>query len=98
MLFLLSTHLIYSVCKSTITPLEQNELSKHTSNENYGKVMGARQTMLSIGNVLGPLLGSMIYTKGNPLVFIISGYIILISLAIYILYFFLSKNKLYKTN
>lgn len=96
MVFLLSTHLIYSICKSIITPLEQNELSKHTSNENNGKIMGARQTMLSIGNVLGPLLGSIIYTKGNPTVFIISGYIILISLVIYIIYFFIFR-KTYKT-
>ena len=96
MVFLLSTHLIYSICKSIITPLEQNELSKHTSSENNGKIMGARQTMLSIGNVVGPLLGSVIYTKGNPTVFIISGYIILISLVIYIIYFFIFR-KTYKT-
>lgn len=98
MIFLLSTHLIYCICKSIITPLEQNELSKHISNENNGKIMGARQTMLSIGNVLGPLLGSMIYTKGNPSVFIISGYIILISLGIYLIYFLFSRHKLYKIN
>lgn len=99
MLFLLSTHLIYSICKSIITPLEQNELAKHTSSQNNGKIMGARQTMLSIGNVLGPLLGSIIYTKGNSSVFIISGYIILISLGIYLVYFFLSKKYInYKVN
>ena len=93
MIFLLSTHLIYCICKSTITPLEQNELSKHVSNENNGKIMGARQTMLSIGNVVGPLLGSIIYTKGNPLIFIISGCIILFSLIIYIIYFLLLKRN-----
>ena len=60
--------------------------------------MGARQTMLSIGNVLGPLLGSVLYTKGNPSVFIISGYIILTSLAIYIIYFYLSKKTTPKTS
>lgn len=97
MLFLLSTHLIYSICKSIITPLEQNELSKHSSNLDNGKIMGARQTMLSIGNVLGPLLGSALYTKGNSLIFIISGYIILISLAIYIIYSFLLKKHALKT-
>ena len=95
---LLSTHLIYSICKSTITPLEQNELSKHSSSENNGKIMGARQTMLSIGNVIGPLLGSALYTKGNPLVFIISGCIILISFGFYIIYFFLRKKNTLKTN
>ena len=97
MTFLLSTHLIYCICKSMITPLEQNELSKHVSSEDNGKIMGARQTMLSIGNVVGPLLGSAIYTKGNPLIFIISACILLVSLVIYIIYFFLLKRKSAKT-
>ena len=98
MVFLLSTHLIYSICKSTITPLEQNELSKHVSSEDNGKIMGARQTMLSIGNVLGPLLGSLLYTKGNPFVFIVSAFIILVSLAIYVLYALLLKRNVSKVN
>ena len=76
-----------------ITPLEQNELSKHISSEDNGKIMGARQTMLSIGNVVGPLLGSALYTKGNPLIFIISSCIILVSLVIYTVYYFLLKRK-----
>lgn len=97
MTFLLSTHLLYSICKSLITPLEQNELSKHVSSENNGKIMGARQTMLSIGNVAGPLLGSAIYSKGNPLIFIISACIILASLLIYTIYYFLLKRS-YKNN
>ena len=49
--------------------------------------------MLSIGNVVGPLLGSLIYSKGNPLVFIISGFIILLSLIIYIIYFLILTKK-----
>lgn len=93
MMFLLSTHLLYCICKSMITPLEQNELSKHVSSEDNGKIMGSRQTMLSIGNVVGPLLGSALYTKGNPLVFIISSCIILVSLLIYIIYYFLLKRN-----
>lgn len=93
MTFLLSTHLLYCICKSMITPLEQNELAKHASIEDNGKIMGARQTMLSIGNVLGPLLGSALYTKGNPLIFIISSFIILSSLLIYIIYYFLLKRN-----
>ena len=93
MIFLLTTHLIYCIFKSIITPLEQNELSKYSSIEDNGKIMGARQTMLSIGNVLGPLLGSLLYTKGNPFVFIISGFIILISSFIYLMYFLISRKK-----
>ena len=93
MAFLLSTHLIYCICKSTITPLEQNELSKYSTIEDNGKIMGARQTMLSIGNVVGPLLGSLLYSKGNPFVFIVSGFIILASFVIYLTYYLLIKRR-----
>jgi MFS family permease len=98
MIFLLSTHLIYCIFKSIITPLEQNELSKYSSIEDNGKIMGARQTMLSIGNVVGPLIGSAIYSKGNPFVFIISGFIILFSFAIYVIYFLLARRKQIKSD
>ena len=54
--------------------------------------------MLSIGNVVGPLFGSLLYSKGNPSIFIISGYIILGSLAIYILYFFLYNKRQVQLN
>lgn len=98
MVFLLTTHMIYCICKSIITPLEQNELSKHSTSENNGKIMGARQTIFSIGNVIGPLLGSVIYSKGNPSVFIISGFIILAAFGIYLFYFYLSKKNTVKSN
>lgn len=98
MIFLLSTHLIYCIFKSIITPLEQNELSKYSTIEDNGKIMGARQTMFSIGNVVGPLIGSAIYSKGNPFVFIISGFIILLSFVIYLLYFFVAKRKHIKSD
>ncbi len=84
---LFTTHLIYSVLKALITPLEQNELASYATSESYGKIMGARQTILSIGNVIGPLLGSAIYVKASPIVFVWAASIILASLGLYILYF-----------
>ena len=66
--------------------------------EDNGKIMGARQTMLSIGNVVGPLIGSAIYSKGNPFVFIISGFIILLSFAIYVMYFLIARKKQIKSD
>lgn len=94
MILLCSTHMIYCIFKSLITPLEQNELSSYSNESNNGSIMGARQTILSIGSVVGPLLGSLIYIEGSSLVFIISGFIILLSFFIYLLYFlFKRKNE-----
>lgn len=93
MIFLYTTHMIYCVFKSIITPLEQNELSTYSNSNSNGKLMGIRQTLLSIGNVVGPLLGSLIYSEGNPLVFIISGFIIFLSFIIYLIYYLTKKRK-----
>lgn len=90
--FLFSTHIIYIVLKGLITPLEQNELSLYSNQSNNGKVTGIRQTILSIGNVLGPLIGSACYTKGSPIIFFIAASINLLSFLLYIIYFILKRN------
>lgn len=91
--FLFTTHLLYLIIKGWITPLEQNEISLYTTQNNKGKITGFRQMALSLGNVVGPLIGSAIYIKKSPLVFIIASIIILIALVLYIIYF-LIKNKM----
>lgn len=94
LIFLFTTHLIYIIIKGYITPLEQNELSLYTNETNKGKIVGIRQTILSIGNVFGPLIGSVVYTNGNPLIFIVAALIIILSLVLYIIYFALKKKQL----
>lgn len=94
LIFLFTTHLLYIIIKGFITPLEQNELSIYTNETNKGKIVGIRQTILSIGNVFGPLIGSVVYTNGNPLIFIVAALIIILSLVLYIIYFALKKKQL----
>lgn len=93
LVLLFTTHLIYIVIKGFITPLEQNELSIYTDDTNKGKITGIRQTMLSLGNVLGPLIGSAVYVSGSPKIFIIAGFIIILSLILYSIYFLVKKVK-----
>ena len=93
LVLLFTTHLVYIVIKGFITPLEQNELSIYTNDTNKGKITGIRQTMLSLGNVLGPLIGSAVYVSGSPKIFIIAGFIIIASLILYSVYFLVKKVK-----
>lgn len=90
---LFSSHMIYIIIKGLITPLEQNELASYCNENNTGKLTGIRQTIISIGNVLGPLIGSAVYTKGSPLIFAVAATIMFVSLGIYILYFILKKKS-----
>ena len=90
---LFSTHLIYIVIKGFITPLEQNELSIYTDETNKGKITGIRQTMFSIGNVFGPLIGSAVYVNGSPIIFIVAAFIIILSLLLYLTYFAIKRRQ-----
>ncbi len=89
---LFSSHLLYIVLKSLITPLEQKEIARYADSSSHGKIMGYRQTVLSSGNVIGPLIGSLVYTKGSPRVFLVAAAIIGFSLIIYLAYFFLKRR------
>ena len=91
--FLFSTHILYIVLKGFITPLEQNELATYSNYTNTGKLTGLRQTMLSIGNVVGPLIGSAFYINGSPSIFFIASFINLFSLVLYLVYFLFKYNK-----
>ena len=95
--FLFTTHLLYIMIKGWITPLEQNEISIYTNASNKGRITGFRQIAISLGNVIGPLIGSAIYVKKSPIIFMVAAAITLLSLLLYLLYFVL-KNKLEKNN
>lgn len=95
MYFVYSSFLLYIVIKGLITPLEQNELSQHSNINNNGKLTGFRQTTISIGNVIGPLIGSAIYVKGSNTIFIVAGFICIFALLLYIIYFVI-KNRCIK--
>jgi len=64
-----TVYMIYVVSKAIYLPLEQNYISLHAQEGKYGRVMGVRQSFLSIGMVLGPLLGGFLYEKSALLLF-----------------------------
>jgi len=64
-----TVYMIYVVAKAIYLPLEQNYISLHAQEGKYGRVMGVRQSFLSIGMVVGPLLGGFLYEKSSRLLF-----------------------------
>ena len=65
----------------------------YTNNTNKGKITGLRQTVISFGNVCGPLIGSVVYTNGSPVIFIVAASIIIISLIMYLTYFAIKRRQ-----
>ena len=66
---LYTVFMLYMILKSAFSPLEQNYISSHAPEGQYGSMMGVRQLFLSIGLVVGPLLGGLLYEIKPLLVF-----------------------------
>jgi len=82
--------MVYIILKAIFTPLEQNYISSHAKEGEFGKIMGIRQSFLSIGMVLGPLIGGILYEvkpswlfDSSAIAFIIGFGILLIVLILY---------------
>jgi len=67
LLVMYTVFMIYVVLKTIYQPLEQSYIANHATNNKYGSIMGLRQSFVSFGMVVGPLLGGYLYSV-HPLV------------------------------
>lgn len=88
-----SVYMLYIILKAIFTPLEQNYISLHAEEGEYGKIMGTRQSFISIGYVIGPLVGGVLYGISPQLLFDSSAIAFLIGLTILVLLGFLYKKE-----
>jgi len=86
-------YMFYVIFKTIYLPLEQNYISKHAKDGKYGSVMGLRQSFVSIGMVIGPLLGGMLYQIDPLLLFDFSGIVFLIGALLLIWVYILQKRR-----
>jgi len=61
LLLLYTIFMIYVILKAIYAPLEQNYISTHAHEGNYGTIMGVRQSFFAVGMVIGPLIGGFLY-------------------------------------
>lgn len=79
--FILNVYTIYNIYvifKAIYLPLEQNYISRQADKDSIGNVIGIRQSFVSIGNVIGPLFGGLLYNIKPLLLFDISGIFFLV--------------------
>jgi DHA1 family multidrug resistance protein-like MFS transporter len=72
MIALYSLFMFYVVLKAIYTPLEQHFIASFAKEGSYGKIMGVRQSFFSIGMVIGPLIGGVVYNYKKLWVFDLS--------------------------
>ncbi|MDC7243613.1 MAG: MFS transporter [Sphaerochaetaceae bacterium] len=88
-----SVYMLYIILKAIFTPLEQKYISLHAKEGEYGKIMGTRQSFISMGYVIGPLVGGVLYGIRPQLLFDSSAIAFLIGLIILVLLGFLYKKE-----
>lgn len=89
-----SVFMFYIISKAIFAPLEQNHISTYSNDENVGKVMGIRQSFFSLGTIIGPLFGGLIYSISPNLLFDISAYLFLLSIVFLYLSYIYTKKEL----
>ena len=93
LLIMYTVFMIYVVLKTIYQPLEQSYIAKHATNNKYGSIMGLRQSFVSFGMVLGPLLGGYLYSLKPLVLFDFSGISFIIGVLLLIWVFALEQKK-----
>ncbi len=63
LLMMYTFYMVYVVIKTIYTPLEQSYIAKNILPGQYGATMGLRQSFVSFGMVIGPLIGGFVYDQ-----------------------------------
>lgn len=99
--FILTIYTVYNVYiifKAIYLPLEQNYISRHADKDSIGTITGIRQSFVSIGNVIGPLVGGLLYSVRPLLLFDVSGILFLLGALLLCIVLILQKRGLKEQN
>jgi DHA1 family multidrug resistance protein-like MFS transporter len=93
LLMMYSVFLIYVMLRTIFTPLEQSYIAKQSKENKYGTLMGVRQSFVSLGMVIGPLFGGILYDIRPEVLFNFSAFMFLIGVFMLFIYFLVHKKK-----
>lgn len=80
LLTIYTIYMLYMVLRTLHQPLEQNYIAANVSPHQYGITMGLRQSFVSIGMVIGPLIGGFLYERNPLFLFDSSAWVFLIGI------------------
>ena len=88
-----SIYMIYIVIRTVYQPLEQSYISNYASDGKYSMIMGVRQSFLSLGMIIGPLAGGLIYQRLPRYLFDSSAILFMMSVLCLIIVMLVLKKK-----
>lgn len=93
-----TVYLIYVIFKTLYVPLEQSYIAKEAKEGQYGSIMGLRQSFVSLGMVLGPVLGGFLYDQSPLLLFDFNGILFVVGVLFIFGVIFMEKQKTKELN
>ena len=86
--FLVSMYTVYNVyvlLRAIYVPFEQNFISDYAGSGSYGRIMGIRQAFVSIGMIIGPVVGGFLYAANPIYVFDASAVLFFIAFLLFLI-------------
>lgn len=83
--FLLAAYtilMVYIMIKAIFQPIEQEYISTYAKNDEVGKIVGVRQSFLSVGTIVGQSFGALLFGKSPLLLFNSSVIIFILSVGL----------------
>ncbi|MDD3122393.1 MAG: MFS transporter [Candidatus Izemoplasmatales bacterium] len=86
-------YMIYVILRAIYLPYEQNFISEYAEDGSIGTIMGIRQSFLSIGMILGPVIAGYLYEVNPIYVFDLSAIMFLIGFVLFLIVFLKIKKR-----
>ncbi len=93
LLMIYTVYMLYIVFRTLYQPLEQSFISLQAKSGKMGSIMGIRQAFVSIGMVIGPVVGGFLYEWAPIRLFDFSAIMFLMGTAILICVFVMDKKS-----
>ena len=88
-----TVYLLYIVVKNIMTPLEQNITIENSKEEDFTALLSFRQSILSFGQVLGPILLANAFSFDMHMPFFVAAGLFIVGFILMIIYLILNKKE-----
>jgi predicted MFS family arabinose efflux permease len=88
-----TVYLLYIVVKNIMTPLEQNITIENSKEEDFTALLSFRQSILSFGQVLGPILLANAFSIDMHIPFFVAAGLFIVGFILMIIYLILNKKE-----
>lgn len=85
--------MVYILIKAIFRPIEQEYISSYAKDSEVGKIVGVRQSFLSVGTIVGQSFGALLFGKDPMLLFNSSVIIFLLSVALIFISYLMKRNQ-----